>query len=70
MKIDKINVEISNLSNKNNYYLYERMFSFAKEHKIQGEFGRDYITLRNMPESLLKFLEQWKIKFKRFKAGA
>lgn len=63
MKINRI--EISTLANKHRTYLYNEMFSLAKEHQIQGEFGNDFISLKSMPENLLKVLEDLKIKFRR-----
>ena len=65
MKINRISVEISTLANKHRPYLYNEMFSLAKEHQIQGQFGNDYISLKSMPESLLKVLEDLKIKFRK-----
>ena len=65
MKVNRINVEISTLANKNRPYLYNEMFSLAKEHQIQGEFGNDFISLKSMPENLLKVLEDLKIKFRK-----
>ena len=65
MKVNRINVEISRLANKHRPYLYNEMFSLAKEHQIQGEFGNDFISLRSMPENLLKVLEDLKIKFRK-----
>ena len=64
-KINRINVEISSFANKHRPYLYNEMFSLAKEHQIQGTFGNDYITLSSMPENLLKVLEDLKIKFRK-----
>lgn len=46
MKVNRINVEISTLANKHRTYLYNEMFSLAKEHQIQGEFGNDFISLK------------------------
>lgn len=65
MKINRINVEISRLANKHRPYLYNEMFNLAKEHQIQGEFGNDFISLKLMPENLLKVLEDLKIKFRK-----
>ena len=67
MKINRINVEISRLANKDRPYLHYEMFNLAKEHQFGGTFGNDYITLNGMPEGLLKILEDWKIKFRRLK---
>ena len=66
MKINRINVEISRLANKDKPYLYNHMMTLAREHKFGGTFGNDYITLNGMPEGLLKVLEDWKIKFRKF----
>ena len=66
MKVNRINVEISTLANKDRPYLHYEMFNLAKEHQFQGTFGNDYITLQGMPEGLLKVLEDWKIKFRRY----
>ena len=63
-RINRINVEISTLANKHRTYLYNEMFSFAKEHQISGRFGNDYIDLEGVPVPLLKFLEKLQIKFK------
>jgi dimeric dUTPase (all-alpha-NTP-PPase superfamily) len=65
MKVNRINVEISMLANKHRTYLYNEMFDSAKEHQIQGEFGNDFISLKSMPEGLLKVLEDLKIKFRK-----
>lgn len=65
MKINRINVEISRLANKHRTYLYNEMFSLAKEHQIQGTFGNDYITLSSMPENLLKKLNELDIKYRK-----
>jgi hypothetical protein len=62
--INRINIEISTLANKDKPYLSYQMFNLAKEHQFGGQFGRDYITLQGMPETLLKLLNDWKIKFR------
>ena len=41
------------------------MFALAKEHKVQGEFGKYFIDLYN-PKELIKSLEDAKIKFDIF----
>jgi hypothetical protein len=63
MRVERINVLINTHANKHNPYLYNEMFSLAKEHQIQGTFGNDYITLSSMPKGLTKVLEDLKIKF-------
>lgn len=63
MKIERINVLISTHANKHRPYLYNEMFSLAKEHQVQGRFGNDYIELSSMPKGLTKVLEDLKIKF-------
>lgn len=67
MKVNRINVEISTLANKH-YYLREQMYSLTREHNCfyGSEFGKDYISINNAPEGLLKVLEGLKIKFKNF----
>ena len=67
MKINRINVEVSRLANKERVYLYNEMMNFARENKLGGTFGNDYITISGMPEGLCKVLEDLKIKFKRYK---
>lgn len=64
-RINRINIEISTLANKDRPYLHYEMFNLAKEHQIQGTFGNDYINLNSMPENLLKVLEDLKIKFRK-----
>lgn len=64
-KINRINIEICNYANKHKPYLYNEMFSFAKEHQISGVFGNDYINLSGVPENLIKKLEELEIKFMR-----
>lgn len=62
MKVNKINVLISIHANKHKHYLYNEMFTFAKENKLEGDYGHDYITIRDMPENLLKKLKELGIK--------
>ena len=62
MKVNKINVLISTHANKHKHYLYNEMFTFARENKLEGDFGHDYITLHKMPENLLKKLKELGIK--------
>lgn len=62
--INRVNIEINTHWNKHRTYLYNEMFSFAKEHQISGRFGNDYIDLEGVPVPLLKFLEKLQIKFK------
>ena len=66
MRVNRINIEISTLANKHKPYLYNEMFSLAKEHQVQGEFGNDFINLNSMPESLLKVLDKLDIKYRKF----
>ena len=65
MRVNRINIEISTLANKHKPYLYNEMFSLAKEHQVQGEFGNDFISLKSMPESLLKVLDKLDIKYRK-----
>lgn len=66
MKVNRIDVVISTHANKNRTYLYEEMFGFAKEHKIQGRFGQDYFELESVPEEAIGLLEKMKIKFEKY----
>lgn len=61
--VNRINVLISTHANSHKHYLYNQMYDFAKEHKLGGTFGNDYITLHSMPETLTKILKEMKIKF-------
>lgn len=65
MKINKI--EISTLANKEYYYLRQQMYSLTREHNCfyNSEFGKDFITINNVPQILLKNLKELKIKFRR-----
>lgn len=65
MRVNRINVEISTHANKHKPYLYNEMFSLAKEHQVQGAFGNDYINLNSMPENLLKVLDKLDIKYRK-----
>lgn len=67
MRVNRINIEISTLVNKHRPYLYNEMFSLAKEHQVQGAFGNDYINLNSMPENLLKVLDKLDIKYRKLK---
>lgn len=66
MKINRI--EISTLANREHYYLREQMYSLAREHNCfyNSEFGKDYITLENPPETIMEKLKKLKIKFKGY----
>lgn len=63
MKVERINVLISTHANKNTPCLHNQMFALAKEHKIQGEFGNDYIVFSDVPKGIFKVLRDLKIKF-------
>lgn len=64
MKVQRVNIIINRNVNKD-LYLYNKVYDFAKQNKVGGEFGRDYITLRSVPENLLKILDDLKVKFER-----
>jgi hypothetical protein len=66
MKVGKVTLEVNTLANKSRPYLYNEMFALAKEHKVQGEFGKYFIDLYNPPKELIKSLEDAKIKFDIF----
>ena len=67
MQVEKVNVSISTLANNGRTYLYNEMFSLAREHNCfyGSRFGSYFIEINNMPEKLLKELEEKKIKFMR-----
>jgi hypothetical protein len=65
VKINRINIEVSRLANKERVYLYNEMMTFARENKLGGTFGNDYINLSGVPENLTKKLEELEIKFMR-----
>lgn len=67
MRVNRIVLLISTHANKHRTYLYNEMFSLAKEHQISGRFGNDYIELSGVPENLTKILDDLKIKFTRLK---
>lgn len=68
MKINRIDIEINRHANKNRTYLYNEIFSLSREHNCfyGSEFGKDFITINNVPQILLKKLEELKIKFRRY----
>ena len=47
MKVNKINILLSTHANKSRYYFYNEMFDFAKQNKLQGQFGRDYFEIQD-----------------------
>ena len=59
-------IEINTHANKDHYYLYNQVFSLAKEHKVKGEFGNDYFTLYETPDMFGGLLKKWNIKFKEY----
>jgi hypothetical protein len=66
MNVGKVTLEVSTLANENKPYLYNEMFALAKEHKVQGEFGKYFIDLYNPPKELIKSSKDAKIKFDTF----
>lgn len=67
MRVNRIDVVINRLANKERTYLYNEMFDLSKEHQISGRFGNDYIELDNVPKVLLKKLKELGIKFSKIK---
>ena len=61
--VNRINVLISTHANKHRTYLYNEMWDLAKANGLGGEFGKDYISIKGMPEHLRKVLDELKIKF-------
>lgn len=66
MRVNRV-VEISTLKNKNHYYLYNQVFSIAKENKVYGEFGNDFIDLYNVPKKVTNLLDKAQIIWRRLK---
>lgn len=67
MRVNRIDISISALVNKERTYLYNEMFDLAKEHQVAGRFGNYYIELDNVPKVLLKKLKELGIKFLKMK---
>lgn len=65
MKVNRINILIPINENKHRPYLCNEMLGLMKG--FGGEFKRDTIKLSGAPESILKVLEELKIKFERLK---
>ena len=65
--INRINILINTHANTHRTYLYNEMMDLSRKYKFGGEFGRDYISLKSMPETALKILEELKIKFEKLK---
>ena len=63
MKVNKINILLSTHANKSRYYFYNEMFDFAKQNKLQGQFGRDYFEIQGLTNKMVEDLEKKKIKF-------
>ena len=63
MKINRI--EVSCLANKRTY-LYNELFSLAREHKCfySSEFGNDFITINKPTETFIEKLKKLGIKFR------
>ena len=64
MRINKI--EISTLANKSRYYLYNEVFSLAKENKLYGEFGKDFFLIDKPNKSFIDGIKKLQIKFKEY----
>lgn len=63
MKIHRVNVLINTAKNKHVKYLYNNCLDLMSKHYFGGEFRNEQIKLNAMPESVLKILEELKIKF-------
>ena len=63
MKVNRINILIPIKENRHRPYLCNEMLGLMKG--FGGEFKRDTIKLSSAPESILKVLEELKIKFER-----
>lgn len=67
MKVNKIDVLVSTHANKQRTYLYNELFSLAKEHQVNGRFGNDYIELPDVPEPMISILDKLKIVYSKIK---
>ena len=63
MKIHRVNVLINTAENKHVKYLYNNCLDLMSKHHFGGEFRNETIKLNSMPETVLKILEDLKIKF-------
>lgn len=63
MKIHRINVIINTAENRHVKYLYNNCLDLMSKHHFGGEFKNEAIKLNSMPESVLRILEDLKIKF-------
>ena len=63
MKIQRVNAVIPTAQNKHFKYLYNNCLDLMSKHHFGGEFKNDTIKLNSMPESVLRILQELKIKF-------
>lgn len=68
MKVQRVNINIpNNQLNKHKQYLYNNVMDFVKEARLGGVFSNEGIKLDNVPEPMLKLLEEAKIFFEKLK---
>lgn len=65
--IQRINVMIPANANLHRPFLYNEMYDFMKQNKLRCQFSNDRIELSSMPENLVKWLKDLKIKFEIIK---
>lgn len=65
MKINRVNVEISRLANKERTYLYNELMDLSRKYKLGGEFGNYFINLKGLTEDAVKELKDKGITFMR-----
>ena len=63
MKIQRVNAVIPTAQNKHVKYLCNHCLKLMSDYKFGGEFRNETIKLNAMPDSVLKILEELKIKF-------
>ena len=63
MKIHRVNVTINTAENRHVKYLYNNCLDLMSKHHFGGEFRNETIKLNSIPETVLKILEELKIKF-------
>ena len=63
MKIQRVNAVITTAQNKHVKYLCNHCLRLMSDYKFGGEFKNETIKLNAMPESVVKILEELKIRF-------
>lgn len=67
MKVNRINILIPSKQNTHRKYLYNECLDLMTKYHFGGEFRNENIKMSSMPETVLKTLNDLKIKFERLK---